>query len=191
MQYVEQIVANGLGYQANGSVYFDTQAFRWGSSLLQLEVLSRGASFTYCASSTYCASAPAATDPSPRSRPPPRRRRAAGHTYGKLNPWAVGAAALAGEAADAGGEKRHPSDFALWKASKPGEPFWDSPWGPGRPGELSWGCARASGTAYCRLDVQRGTSPAAVSGLPPSAVEGGLQNTPPICGASRLLAIWR
>ncbi len=30
--------------------------------------------------------------------------------------------------------KRHPMDFALWKASKPGEPSWDSPWGPGRPG---------------------------------------------------------
>jgi len=31
-------------------------------------------------------------------------------------------------------QKRHPMDFALWKASKPGEPTWDSPWGPGRPG---------------------------------------------------------
>lgn len=30
--------------------------------------------------------------------------------------------------------KRHPMDFALWKSSKPGEPAWDSPWGPGRPG---------------------------------------------------------
>jgi cysteinyl-tRNA synthetase len=30
--------------------------------------------------------------------------------------------------------KRHPGDFALWKASKPGEPSWPSPWGPGRPG---------------------------------------------------------
>jgi cysteinyl-tRNA synthetase len=30
--------------------------------------------------------------------------------------------------------KRHPMDFALWKAAKPGEPSWDSPWGPGRPG---------------------------------------------------------
>lgn len=30
--------------------------------------------------------------------------------------------------------KEHPMDFALWKASKPGEPIWDSPWGPGRPG---------------------------------------------------------
>jgi cysteinyl-tRNA synthetase len=30
--------------------------------------------------------------------------------------------------------KRHPMDFALWKEAKPGEPFWDSPWGEGRPG---------------------------------------------------------
>jgi cysteinyl-tRNA synthetase len=31
-------------------------------------------------------------------------------------------------------KKRNPGDFALWKAAKPGEPAWDSPWGPGRPG---------------------------------------------------------
>jgi len=31
-------------------------------------------------------------------------------------------------------KKRNPGDFALWKASRPGEPSWDSPWGPGRPG---------------------------------------------------------
>jgi len=30
--------------------------------------------------------------------------------------------------------KRHPMDFALWKAAKTGEPAWESPWGPGRPG---------------------------------------------------------
>jgi cysteinyl-tRNA synthetase len=30
--------------------------------------------------------------------------------------------------------KEHPMDFALWKAAKPGEPSWDSPWGKGRPG---------------------------------------------------------
>ncbi len=30
--------------------------------------------------------------------------------------------------------KRHPGDFALWKGSKPDEPAWESPWGPGRPG---------------------------------------------------------
>ncbi len=32
------------------------------------------------------------------------------------------------------GGKEYAADFALWKASKPGEPSWDSPWGPGRPG---------------------------------------------------------
>jgi len=31
-------------------------------------------------------------------------------------------------------DKEYPLDFALWKASKPGEPFWESPWGQGRPG---------------------------------------------------------
>jgi cysteinyl-tRNA synthetase len=31
-------------------------------------------------------------------------------------------------------EKENPMDFALWKGSKPGEPTWESPWGPGRPG---------------------------------------------------------
>jgi cysteinyl-tRNA synthetase len=33
-----------------------------------------------------------------------------------------------------GKEKEHPMDFALWKAAKPGEPYWESPWGQGRPG---------------------------------------------------------
>src|SRR5690348_7326548 len=33
-----------------------------------------------------------------------------------------------------GEAKRDPLDFALWKGAKPGEPAWDSPWGPGRPG---------------------------------------------------------
>jgi len=31
-------------------------------------------------------------------------------------------------------KKQNPLDFALWKGSKPGEPYWESPWGPGRPG---------------------------------------------------------
>ena len=40
----------------------------------------------------------------------------------------------AGARVDVDERKRDPLDFALWKASKPGEPFWPSPWGPGRPG---------------------------------------------------------
>ncbi len=40
----------------------------------------------------------------------------------------------AGARIEVDARKRHPHDFALWKAAKPGEPAWDSPWGQGRPG---------------------------------------------------------
>ena len=41
---------------------------------------------------------------------------------------------LAGARVEVDERKRDPRDFALWKGAKPGEPAWDSPWGPGRPG---------------------------------------------------------
>ncbi len=41
---------------------------------------------------------------------------------------------LAGARIEPSALKHHPGDFALWKKSKPGEPSWPSPWGPGRPG---------------------------------------------------------
>lgn len=40
----------------------------------------------------------------------------------------------AGRRVEVDAQKRNPRDFALWKAAAPGEPAWDSPWGPGRPG---------------------------------------------------------
>jgi cysteinyl-tRNA synthetase len=40
----------------------------------------------------------------------------------------------AGARVEVSDRKRNPGDFALWKGAKPGEPEWDSPWGPGRPG---------------------------------------------------------
>jgi len=40
----------------------------------------------------------------------------------------------AGERVDVDNAKRDPLDFVLWKMAKPGEPYWDSPWGQGRPG---------------------------------------------------------
>ncbi len=40
----------------------------------------------------------------------------------------------AGERVEVDSAKRDPLDFALWKMAKPGEPYWDSPWGRGRPG---------------------------------------------------------
>src|SRR5262249_51867892 len=41
---------------------------------------------------------------------------------------------IAGARVEVAPYKRDPMDFVLWKPSKPGEPAWDSPWGPGRPG---------------------------------------------------------
>lgn len=52
--------------------------------------------------------------------------------YGQLSNRS--AAAQQGEGGDAAAKKRSAGDFALWKRAKPGEPAWDSPWGPGRPG---------------------------------------------------------
>ena len=53
--------------------------------------------------------------------------------YGKLSHRSV-EEMLAGTRVEANDRKHNPADFALWKKSKPGEPAWDSPWGPGRPG---------------------------------------------------------
>ena len=53
--------------------------------------------------------------------------------YGKLSKRTLDSM-IAGARIEPGEEKEHPMDFALWKAAKPGEPAWDSPWGKGRPG---------------------------------------------------------
>jgi cysteinyl-tRNA synthetase len=53
--------------------------------------------------------------------------------YGKLSGRNVDEM-RSGARIEVGEAKRDPLDFALWKGAKPGEPAWDSPWGPGRPG---------------------------------------------------------
>ncbi|MEX0785949.1 MAG: cysteine--tRNA ligase, partial [Dehalococcoidia bacterium] len=53
--------------------------------------------------------------------------------YGKLSGQDM-EAMQAGARVEADENKEDPGDFALWKAAKPGEPSWESPWGPGRPG---------------------------------------------------------
>lgn len=53
--------------------------------------------------------------------------------YGKLSGRNV-EDLQAGARVDVDEKKENPLDFALWKGAKPGEPFWDSPWGQGRPG---------------------------------------------------------
>jgi cysteinyl-tRNA synthetase len=52
--------------------------------------------------------------------------------YGKLSHRSL--ESLQGEGGGMAERKRSAGDFALWKSAKPGEPSWDSPWGPGRPG---------------------------------------------------------
>lgn len=108
VNFVQGIIANGFAYEAEGSVYFNTLEFD----------------------------------------------NSEGHDYAKLEPWNTGNRELL-----EGGEgqqtllflgtymlsiflgslssktgQRSTADFALWKASKPGEPSWPSPWGAGRPG---------------------------------------------------------
>ena len=52
----------------------------------------------------------------------------------KLEQMQAGASGRVDASGGEGGKKQHHFDFALWKASKPDEPTWDSPWGHGRPG---------------------------------------------------------
>lgn len=53
--------------------------------------------------------------------------------YGKLSHQPL-EDLMAGKRIDVSDQKESPMDFVLWKAAKPGEPSWDSPWGKGRPG---------------------------------------------------------
>ena len=79
---VEDLIAQGVAYVADGDVYFHVPAFEG---------------------------------------------------YGKLSKQQVDELE-SGVRIDVSENKRNPLDFALWKKSKPNEPSWDSPWGPGRPG---------------------------------------------------------
>ena len=70
--------------------------------------------------------------------------------YGKLSGRDV-ADLRAGARVEVNPEKRDPLDFVLWKGAKTGEPTWDSPWGPGRPGwhiECSAMAAKYLGTGF-------------------------------------------
>ncbi len=57
---------------------------------------------------------------------------------------------------DPGEEKQDPLDFALWKSAKPGEPFWESPWGKGRPGWHLECSAMSEKYAELPLDIHGG-----------------------------------
>ena len=84
----------------------------------------------------------------------------ANNNYARLEPWnrndqdlqADGEGALTKKST----EKRSDADFALWKSSKPGEPSWPSPWGPGRPGWHIECSAMASDRLGAHIDVHSG-----------------------------------
>lgn len=82
------------------------------------------------------------------------------HDYAKLCPWSAGNSKFFEEGEGALGVKlagkRDPRDFALWKCSKPGEPFWPSPWGNGRPGWHIECSAMASSVLPATLDIHSG-----------------------------------
>ncbi len=73
----------------------------------------------------------------------------------KLDQMEVGAS---GRVNQAESQKRHPLDFALWKATKPGEPFWESPWGQGRPGWHLECSAMAKDCLGSEIDIHAGGS---------------------------------
>ena len=62
----------------------------------------------------------------------------------------------AGERVEVNDEKRDPLDFALWKAAKPGEPSWPSPWGDGRPGWHTECCAMIRRYLGTPIDIHGG-----------------------------------
>lgn len=82
------------------------------------------------------------------------------HQYAKLCPWSAGNSKFFEEGEGSLGVKltgkRDGRDFALWKCSKPGEPFWSSPWGNGRPGWHIECSAMASAVLPSQLDIHSG-----------------------------------
>lgn len=82
------------------------------------------------------------------------------NVYARLEPWNRNNKALQadgeGSLTKKTSEKKSDSDFALWKASKPGEPSWPSPWGDGRPGWHIECSAMASDRLGKQMDIHSG-----------------------------------
>lgn len=84
----------------------------------------------------------------------------AGNTYARLRPESKNDTALQeegeGSLSTALGGKKRSGDFALWKKSKPGEPYWPSPWGAGRPGWHIECSVMASDKLGKQMDIHSG-----------------------------------
>ena len=78
--------------------------------------------------------------------------------YGRLSHQPEEELLIAGARVEPDPKKRDPRDFALWKAAKPGEPSWESPWGPGRPGWHIECSTMALDTLGEKIDIHGGGS---------------------------------
>ena len=116
VDFVQKIMDKGLAYAANGSVYLDIGAFKdQGHHYRKLVPFSGETS----------------------GNAPLLASHFHAHQRGPNDARLLAEADMAegeGELAAEASEKKNANDFALWKASKPGEPSWESPWGGGRPG---------------------------------------------------------
>ena len=137
--YIEKLIESELAYESNGSVYFDTRAFR-----------KKGHAYPKLCPSAGCGFGGGGNDEDENGNADDENEDAGASS----ELLAEGEGALAASA----DEKQHASDFALWKRSKRGEPFWPSPWGEGRPGWHIECSVMASEVLGEHLDVHTGGS---------------------------------
>ncbi len=97
-------------------------------------------------------------------------------SYGKLTNQKLDEL-QAGQRIEIDTTKRHPYDFVLWKSSKPHEPWWDSPWGKGRPGWHIECSAMCRATLGDKFDIHGGGLD-----LKFPHHEGEIAQSEPICG---------
>jgi len=150
VQYTEQIMKNGFGYAAAPSAHFNRQQ----KLMRDRSQIDHAAGISYESGGSVYFDARLFDDHAdhhyaklePRSAfnvqlveegegpARPCRWRTVRPRILIIRPWSILVRPPTGAISLGLSEKRAPWDFALWKASRPGEPSWPSPWGNGRPG---------------------------------------------------------
>ncbi|KAK3237227.1 hypothetical protein CYMTET_52675 [Cymbomonas tetramitiformis] len=129
--FIQKLIDDKFAYESNGSVYFDTSKFKCaGHAYPKLKAGQKAVSSEAAAAATEDVTASAAE-------------------------MAEGEGALSSSFTD---EKRSAFDFALWKKSKAGEPWWDSPWDKGRPGWHIECSVMATEVLGANMDIHAGGS---------------------------------